>query len=219
MSKKVYELQLYVLFPTRFGRTLIVLKFETDLAPLELVPQKKLRITQGMYYNNRNNGSLFGQSYSSIFDLYYGSPTISGKITRKNLVDQLREYQLKKKQEWSTVQFFKKTARYCYTFRSSWFALSFVLILWWFFSWWTRKHGPRTSLWLFFLSILLVASIVAFAVGYYVLAWLYFALTIVVFVVFVISFKRQKQRRRRNLLPWHSFGENIFRYCIPQLLD
>lgn len=120
------------------------------------------------------HGSLSSLT-AAMLAVKHGTP---GKITRKNLAEQLNEYQRRQGHDWASVQFFGSTSR--------------------------REEGtwPSTRAGHVFVALLVAAAVTAYVLRYTVLMWLYLGLA-AAFLILRRFFPKLLRRKRKGgkLLP------------------
>lgn len=123
----------------------------------------------------QSHGSL-GSLTAALLDVKHKTP---GKITRKNLAEQLNEYQRRQGHNWASAQFFGKAAS-------------------------RREDGlwPSPRAWQVFVVLLLGAAATAHVLRYTVLTWLYLG-SAAAFLALRRLFQKLWRRRRKSerLLP------------------
>jgi len=120
---------------------------------------------------------LFGQSMDRS---YKDRKQRDSMITRSNLAEQLRDYQIRSQHNWASLSFFSSTGQIA-----------------------SRDDAARARLWLFLFFVLLISSFIALYLRYTLpaVSFACFAILLPICLKIIRHFKLARKRQRRMLLP------------------
>lgn len=109
-------------------------------------------------------------------------------ITRSNLADQLREYQVRSQHNWASLSFFSSTGQIA-----------------------SRSDSTRACLWLFLFFVLLISSFIALYLRYTwpAVGFVCFAILLPICLKIIRHFKLARKRQRRMLYLYPCKPEDV----------
>lgn len=113
---------------------------------------------------------------------------IDSMITRSNLADQLREYQVRSQHNWASLSFFSSTGQIA-----------------------SRSDSTRARLWLFLFFVLLIFSFIALYLRYTwpAVGFVCFAIFLPICLKIIRHFKLARKRQRRMLYLYPCKPEDV----------